>query len=115
MGPENGVATTLSTKWTGSLSALPWEVLVNEQTGKRDDEWKTANLNLAYKPSMCIFYDNMSHHSTDEEPKIPSYRFYMDSKKYNKEIAFIIIFFNSKLSRKLDIQHYRTDVLQTFD
>lgn len=41
---------------TGNLAALPcWEVLVNEQTGKRVDECKTANLrglNLAYKPSI---------------------------------------------------------------
>lgn len=63
----------------------------------------------------CIFYDDMGHQSTNAEPKIPSYRFYMDSKDTNKEIAFIIIFFNSKLSRKLDVQHYRTDALQTFD
>lgn len=41
---------------TGNLSALPcWEVLVNEQTGERVDECKTASLrglHLAYKPSI---------------------------------------------------------------
>jgi hypothetical protein len=33
----------------------------------------------------------------------------------NKEIAFIIIFFNLILSRKLDVQRYRTDAFHTFD